>query len=240
MTVVELVGALFVAGLLVAIGLPSLLSTLDRWRAGRAAAYVAGEMTLAKAKAVQTSAVVGLVFDSVDGAYRVTRYVDRDGDGLRREDIARGTDVHDGVVAGSLAGSFRSRIAVRPDLPAIPGSGPPGRDPVHFGSSDILSFSPSVPPRPEPCISWEREAISTQSAYWVQPAGCEFCDSKSGQGGGHRGEGSLLPKVGLVHSPRVARTGSDYPGVRRKGGGRELESAFSGIGPASNGLVSDL
>jgi hypothetical protein len=74
-------------------------------------------------------------------------YADGDGDGIRADDIASGTDP---VIEGER--DLRSRYEgidfgmleqAIPDVPPQSGSLPPGSDPIRFGSADTVTFTPS-------------------------------------------------------------------------------------------------
>jgi len=80
------------------------------------------------------------------GRYQYAFYADGDGDGVRSNDIASGRDPligephdlpdrYEGIDFGLLPEAI-------PEVP--PGSGvlPPGSDPVRFGRSDIITFTP--------------------------------------------------------------------------------------------------
>jgi hypothetical protein len=92
-------------------------------------------------QAVARSATSAIVFDQVDGQWRLRRCVDGNGNGVRRADIARGQDT---CAAGAIeiGGLFSGvGIGVDPALPD-PDGGPGSTDAVRFGGSDIASFSP--------------------------------------------------------------------------------------------------
>jgi hypothetical protein len=80
------------------------------------------------------------------GAYRYAFYADGDGDGVRGDDVGAGRDP---LIGG--ARDLRSRYegidfglleAAIPEVPPGHGSLAPFADPVRFGRSDIISFSP--------------------------------------------------------------------------------------------------
>jgi hypothetical protein len=90
-------------------------------------------MAAARSYAVMHGATVALRFDADASGITVQTFVDGDHDGLRTADIASGIDSSlDGVA--SIAHLFPGvTIGIRPEL---------GTDPVRFGASDILSFTP--------------------------------------------------------------------------------------------------
>jgi Type II transport protein GspH len=138
---------IFVCGLIVTaagVAVPLLLSGLDAARTTGAARHLAGRLNLARMEAVKRSAYVALRIEGADTGYRYTFYVDGNRNGVRTRDIdqqidraikppERLSDNFSGVVFGILEG-----------VKAIDGSGAlaAGSDPIRFGSSDLLSFSP--------------------------------------------------------------------------------------------------
>lgn len=143
----SLLEMLFVAGLIVTaagISVPLLLSGLEAARTRGAARYLAGRLNLARMEAVKRSTYVAVRVEGADTNYRYTFYADGNRNGVLTRDIAnqidrairppeRLGDNFSGVAFGILGG-----------VTAIDGSGPlaAGSDPIRFGSSDLLSFSP--------------------------------------------------------------------------------------------------
>jgi prepilin-type N-terminal cleavage/methylation domain-containing protein len=146
-TLIELVVALALAGLLAALAAPPLLRAVSANRMRLAASEVATSMQLARAYAVRHSARVGLRFDT-RGAGKVTwtLYRDGDGDGVLAGDIAAGTDPM--VREAQLQ---RLGAAARFGFPPGPAPRDPGdprrrldrlEDPIRFNRSDMASFDP--------------------------------------------------------------------------------------------------
>jgi prepilin-type N-terminal cleavage/methylation domain-containing protein len=99
---------------------------------------------LARSAAVRNGVYTGIRFERREDAsvwYAV--YRDGDGDGVRSADIEDGRDT---MVSGPfpLAGGAPGvSVAINPGIPALPPErGMLSGDPVRFGTSDILSFSP--------------------------------------------------------------------------------------------------
>jgi hypothetical protein len=104
-------------------------------------------MARLRGEAIAGHHVVGLRIVSAGGGRRYTLYADGDGDGLLTADIVAGIDPplgpaldlpsrYEGVDFGLLD------VAI----PAIPPGGAPllpGSDPVRFGASDIITFTPA-------------------------------------------------------------------------------------------------
>lgn len=146
-TLIELLVALAVVGLLAALAAPPLLRAAGETRMRLAASEVATSMRLARAYAVRHGARVGLRFDT-RGAGKVTwtLYRDGDGDGVRADDIAAGRDpvVREAPLQRLGAGA---RFGFPPGrAPRDPGN--PRRrldrldDPIRFNRSDMASFDP--------------------------------------------------------------------------------------------------
>jgi len=120
---------------------PQTGSIIDASRARQAAGYVAGEFRLARQQAVARSASIGVVFDFLSGRWTFRVCVDGNGNGVRRTDISSGRDICQ--ARGDLAALFPGiQVAVDGTIRG-PDGDPPSPDPVHFGSSDVASFSPS-------------------------------------------------------------------------------------------------
>jgi prepilin-type N-terminal cleavage/methylation domain-containing protein len=103
-----------------------------------------GRFRLAYSMAVRSGVYTAIRFErQSDGRVLYSIYADGNGNGVRSADIARGKDR---LVEGPLPltanapGVFVGFIPGVPELP--PESGTLSGDPVRFGSSDMLSFSP--------------------------------------------------------------------------------------------------
>ncbi len=126
------------------IGMPLLLSGLDAARTRGAAHYLASRLNLTRMEAVKRSAFVALRFEAADTGYRYTLYVDGNRNGVRTRDITSGVDV---AIRRPerLADNFSDVVfGILPGVNAIDGSDPldSAGDPIRFGSSDLVSFSP--------------------------------------------------------------------------------------------------
>jgi len=137
---------LFILGLLLAASAPALFAALSRSRVTAAARELGQEMARLRSEAIVSRRKVAMRLTWSAGRYAYAFYADGDGDGVRADDIAAGRDApigpgrdlasrYDGVDFGLLD------VAI-PEVP--PGSGvlPPGSDPVRFGLSDIITFTP--------------------------------------------------------------------------------------------------
>jgi hypothetical protein len=141
-----LLEVLFVAGwivLMTAIAIPPVLGSLDDWRTLGAAHYVSSRLHQTRMEAVARTAHTALRFMPAGGTYAYAVYVDGNRNGVLSRDIQDGIDREvqrrerlfeqfPGVDFGAL-----------PGLPPVdPASPPPGDDPVRFGASDMVTFTP--------------------------------------------------------------------------------------------------
>jgi prepilin-type N-terminal cleavage/methylation domain-containing protein len=99
---------------------------------------------LARSAAVRSSAYTAIRFERRDdGTVWYAVYEDGDEDGVRSADILSGRDR---LVSGPFplsGGAPGVRVGINPGIPALPPErGELSGDPVRFGVSDILSFSP--------------------------------------------------------------------------------------------------
>ena len=143
-SLIEAAVVLLLLGVSAAITLPAMRTGLDRMRAAAAARHLAARVQSTRVLAVMRSANVGLRFEREDDGYRYATYADGDGDGLRAQDVRSGRDARltpferigdrfPGVVLG--VAEAVPGVSGRDTLPA-------GADPVRFGASDTLTFSP--------------------------------------------------------------------------------------------------
>ena len=140
-TLIELLIAMIVVVALGAISLPRAAIVVDAGRARQAAVCVGSRFRLARQQAVTLGKNVGVVFDFAAGRWLLRVCRDGTGDGLRRADIQSGSDpCPEGP--HSLGDMFPGvDIGVDPQLRG-PAGEPGSADPVRFGSSDLVSFSP--------------------------------------------------------------------------------------------------
>lgn len=135
---------LVLLGVSAALALPSMRPGLDGVRAAAAARHLGALAQSTRVRAVTQSVHVGLRFERHDGGYRYAMYADGDGDGLRARDVRSGVDsrLADFERIGDRFPGVAIGIATR-----VPGIGgrealPAGSDPIRFGASDSLTFSP--------------------------------------------------------------------------------------------------
>lgn len=103
-----------------------------------------GEFRKARSMATRNNAYTAIRFEGQADGARYSVYLDGNSNGVRKEDIRSGVDAR---VAGPFPLDARApgvRVGINPGVPAIPpdsGILDPS-DPIRFGPSDILSFSP--------------------------------------------------------------------------------------------------
>lgn len=143
-TVLELVLVTAVMAVLFAVSLPHVRAYSETAYVLGAARAFEGEFRKAYSMAVRGQVQTAIVFEPQDQPPTYSIYADGNHNGVRRAEIRAGIDVR---VAGPIpltAGLPGVRVGVNPGVPVIP----PGRgtldpsDPIRFGNSNILSFSP--------------------------------------------------------------------------------------------------
>jgi type II secretory pathway pseudopilin PulG len=146
-TLAETAVALAVGGLVAALALPSLGGLRERAEVHGAARELASQLRRARSRAVAEGRSLALVFDHDARGWRVQLYADGDGDGVRADDRANGVDPPIGAPM-RLKDRWDGVDLGFPALPRIhklpPASGWLASldDPVQFGSTDVISFSP--------------------------------------------------------------------------------------------------
>jgi hypothetical protein len=137
---------LFIIGLMAAATTPALLAALSRGRVTTAARELGQELARLRSEAIVSRRNVAMRLTWSRGRYVYAFYADGDGDGVRADDIASGRDPLVGA-ARDLASRYEGIDFGVLDVPipeVPPGSGvlPAASDPVRFGRSDIITFTP--------------------------------------------------------------------------------------------------
>ena len=141
-SVVDLTLAMGVIAITAALSAPVVASSIDSGRARQAAQFLSAQCRGARMEAVAKSAASAVVFDLVNGRWRLQRCLDGNGNGVRRTDIKGGRDLCSGT-AVDLGDLFAGVvIAVDAALPD-PDGGPGSADPVRLGASNLVSFAPA-------------------------------------------------------------------------------------------------
>lgn len=138
---VEVVIALAIVAVMTTTAVPVTGSAIDASRARSAAGFLASRLRLARQHAAARTTSMGVVFDLAGSGWNIRICADGNGNGIRRTEIAAGTDT---CAEGpfSVAQLFPGvEVGVDARLPGPDGE-PGSADPVRFGRSDIASFSP--------------------------------------------------------------------------------------------------
>ena len=103
-----------------------------------------GEFRKARSMAATRGRYTALRFENHPDGWRLATYMDGNGNGVRAADIAAGIDRRVAPARQLTTGSGEVRVGIIPGTPKIPpdsGTLDPS-DPIQFGSSNMLSFSP--------------------------------------------------------------------------------------------------
>lgn len=143
-TFAELLTVLALIALIALATLPA-FGTIRRNSAVRSAAVAMRSIFhLARSRAIARGRNCGVKFLQSGPEWQFALYDDGDGDGVRNDDITRGTDRRVAPPrpvfpeTKSVSIGLLSRSILDPDGDRLP----PGRSPVQFGRSTICSFSP--------------------------------------------------------------------------------------------------
>lgn len=143
-TLLEALLVLGLLGALTLVGIPALRAATTQARIVGVADRFQSDFLLARSIAVRAGRQTAIRFEVQDGLWHVSTYSDGNGNGVRSEDILSGRDQR---IAGPRrldSGAPEVRIGINPGVPEPP----PGRgilgtsDPIRFGRSNMVSFSP--------------------------------------------------------------------------------------------------
>jgi prepilin-type N-terminal cleavage/methylation domain-containing protein len=143
-SLIELVASIGIILVMAATALPAFRARFADAHIVGAGQQFKGHFRLAWSTAVRLNVYAGIRFErEPDGRVFYSVYKDGNDNGVRSRDIAAGVDER---IAGPFplsGGAPGVRVGINPGVPNIaPESGLLSGDPVRFGSSDILSFSP--------------------------------------------------------------------------------------------------
>jgi len=143
-TLLEMVFVLGLILLMASLLIPSLRAYSQEAQIMAAAEKFRGQFREAYSIAVKKNVNTAIRFETGTRGPTYSLYADGNGNGVLSADIATGRDRR---IAGPIpldAGLARVRVAINPGVPAIPpdsGTLDPA-DPIKFGRSNMLSFSP--------------------------------------------------------------------------------------------------
>ncbi|MPZ19596.1 MAG: prepilin-type N-terminal cleavage/methylation domain-containing protein [Luteitalea sp.] len=142
----SLLELLVATSLVAVVALPAMArldAGLGRVRGEAGARQVAAWLAWSRAQALSSGRSAGVRFDRTASTIRMERVLDRNGNGLRTEDLDTGMDHRVGTPVRLDELVPGARFAVATALPGIDDapSLPAGANPVRFGSSDVASFS---------------------------------------------------------------------------------------------------
>jgi len=141
-SLVELVIVVAIIATMAAVALPFFRPMVADAHLLGAAREFCSSFRLAASAAVRSNVYTAIRFERDTDRVRYAVYRDGDHDGVRSDDIARGRDT---LLEGPypLGTGSTVRVGILPGTPAIPPErGLLSGDPIRFGRSDILSFSP--------------------------------------------------------------------------------------------------
>lgn len=139
---VDLMVTLTVALSVSTLAVPLTAHTRDLSRARHAAAVVAGELRLARIRAVATRRATAVLFDQAGPRWLLRQCEDGNGNGVRRAEVTSGVDRCPGEPTDLTQRFGGVNVAVDPSVGGPEGS-PASPDPVRFGSSNMASCTPS-------------------------------------------------------------------------------------------------
>jgi hypothetical protein len=145
-TASELLVALAITGLMTVAAIPVLMDAYRAAALRAVAGRIGGLMIRCRIQAVMRGRAVSLVFERRDGhVWRCFLAEDRDGDGVRRDDLQRGRDGLLGEVVHFENSAAGLGILTRVRVPNPTGRGALDgdlSDPVRAGRGDIITFTP--------------------------------------------------------------------------------------------------
>jgi len=142
LTLIELVFVVSVIVVIAGVAIPVTGDALDNARTYSAARYIAGQIVSSRMDAVNRSRAVALRFDPSMPDYRVGRYIDGNGNGVRASEIRSGIDRRDGSEK-RIGDDFPNvRFGLSESLPDADGIRGTGTDGVRIGTARILTMSP--------------------------------------------------------------------------------------------------
>jgi len=140
-SLIELMLALGLGSILVAITAWHLTAGVERYRAQGAVRYLAARLQAAREESVARGVFVAVRFEGTGSSLRFTTYADGSRNGVSTQEITDGIDRMLGA-SGDLSGFSGVEFGVEPGQVGPDGIVLTSGDPIRFGTSRMASFSP--------------------------------------------------------------------------------------------------
>jgi prepilin-type N-terminal cleavage/methylation domain-containing protein len=140
-TLMEILIVLAIIGLILGVAFPNFQKMQRRMALRAAAGELRSVFNLVRMRAIARGINTGVKFVMQGGAWHFATYEDGDNDGVRNDDIKKGTDP---MIGGPRIVFSQSQL-VTIGLPGFPFKDPDGdtvKSPVTFNSTALCSFSP--------------------------------------------------------------------------------------------------
>ncbi len=143
-TLIELLIVMAIIGLIAAVAFPQFANLRSRSAVRAAAMTMRTIFHMARSRAIARGVNCGVKFMKVGAEWKFRLYDDGDGDGVRNDDIQRGTDKPVGPPRVVLPESRLVTLGLLSETVRDPGGAKmtPSQSPVRFNRSSICSFSP--------------------------------------------------------------------------------------------------
>jgi len=146
-SLVETLAVLAIAAIALAVTLPAAAQLRDAGRAAAGARSMASLLSSLRWRSTATGTTTGLQFRKLGAEWSWREVRDGNGNGLRTAEITRGVDpvLSEDVALSGRVDHVRLGFPPSGSFPeAPPGTGrvQDGDDPIRFGRSDLISFSP--------------------------------------------------------------------------------------------------
>ncbi|MGE3508814.1 MAG: GspH/FimT family pseudopilin [Vicinamibacterales bacterium] len=141
-SLVELLFATGVAGVLSMAAIPAMRHAIDRHQTGGAVRLVQTTLQQARTLAVARGSTVAVRFVGHGDEVGFSVHVDGDRDGVSAADVVDGNDPLI-IPVRTLAGFGEARFGIWPHIMSPDGVPFPDPDPIRVGTSDAVSFTPS-------------------------------------------------------------------------------------------------
>jgi prepilin-type N-terminal cleavage/methylation domain-containing protein len=140
-TLIELLITVAIIGMVASIALPNFHRMRNRMALRAAAGELRSTFHEVRMRALSRGANTGLKFEQIAGQWHFSTYEDGDGDGVRNDDIKKGTDKR--ITASRVVFPQARHITIGLlDIPVKDADGDLVKSPVTFNNSTICSFSP--------------------------------------------------------------------------------------------------